>query len=150
MEEIWKEFKVFKCDGPIHKTGDVLYVSNLGNVKLNDKIVEQYLHFNYLAVKGVEWVHRAVAKLFVPNPDNKVYVDHIDGNRFNNRADNLRWVTRKENNNNPITRKRISESKLGSVLTEEHKQNISNYYKKHHPYDKQKLKEYWIKKREEY
>lgn len=43
-------------------------------------------------------VHRLVAQLFIPNPDNKPYVDHIDGDRYNNRVDNLRWVTSLENN----------------------------------------------------
>jgi hypothetical protein len=41
------------------------------------------------------------------------YVDHIDGNRKNNSVDNLRWVTIKENNNNPITKERIGLSKSG-------------------------------------
>ena len=45
-------------------------------------------------------VHRLVAAAFIPNPDNKPCIDHIDGNRTNNHADNLRWVTAKENSNN--------------------------------------------------
>lgn len=50
---------------------------------------------------------------FIPNPDGKPCVDHIDGNRTNNSVDNLRWVTIKENNNNPITKERIGLSKSG-------------------------------------
>ena len=45
-------------------------------------------------------VHRLVAAAFIPNPDNKPCIDHIDGDRANNHADNLRWVTAKENSNN--------------------------------------------------
>ena len=45
-------------------------------------------------------VHRLVAAAFIPNPENKPCIDHIDGNRANNHADNLRWVTAKENSNN--------------------------------------------------
>lgn len=49
-------------------------------------------------------LHRLVAAAFIPNPDNKPCVDHIDGDQTNNHADNLRWVTYLENNNNPITK----------------------------------------------
>lgn len=42
-------------------------------------------------------VHRLVALAFIPNPDNKPYVDHIDRNRSNNCIDNLQWVTPSEN-----------------------------------------------------
>ena len=42
-------------------------------------------------------IHRCVAQAFLPNPDALPEVNHIDGNKANNRLDNLEWVTSSEN-----------------------------------------------------
>lgn len=58
-----------------------------------------YLHV-YLSKSNVHnmmRVHRLVAEAFVPNPDNLKCVDHIDCNKMNNRADNLRWCNHLQN-----------------------------------------------------
>lgn len=75
-----------------------VYVSNHGNVIDNGKKRD-----NPTKALG-DRIYVAVAKLFVPNPEDKPQVDHIDTNRKNNRADNLRWVTNQENMLNTTTR----------------------------------------------
>ena len=66
-------------------------------------------------------VHQLVAEAFIPNPDNKKAVDHIDTNPSNNNVTNLRWVTPFENQHNPITLKRIRNSMVVYNKSDKHK-----------------------------
>jgi len=45
-------------------------------------------------------VHRLLGNAYIPNPENKPCIDHIDHNRQNNNIENLRWATRSENSRN--------------------------------------------------
>ena len=66
-------------------------------------------YFAYLIDGKHIYIHRLVAMTFIPNPENKEQVDHIDGNKANNCVDNLRWATRSENLMNPVTHPKMSE-----------------------------------------
>ena len=89
------------------------------------------LYKNGKARKGV--VHRLVAQAFIPNPENKPEIDHIDTDRQNNKVSNLIWCTRKENCNNPLSLKHSGEARkgekhylYGKQLSEETKLKMSN------------------------
>lgn len=106
MIETWK-----------HINGHNYSVSSCGRIR-NDKtqqILSPWLtSHGYPSVtlwrggKGVKRpVHRLVAEAFIPNPDNKPCIDHINTVTTDNRVENLRWVTMQENSRNPITLDRL-------------------------------------------
>jgi len=97
-----EEFRIVK-DYPNYS------VSNFGNVKKNQtgKIIIPRYSNGYSQVelwnndnRKVFGVHRLVAIEFIPNPENKPFVDHIDNDKANNNVNNLRWATITENNRN--------------------------------------------------
>lgn len=144
-------FKFYKKSGGYKAPVKIYEVSNLGRVKCNGKIVEPHMRNKYLYI-ALFYVHRAVAELFIPNPENKPCVDHINTDRLDSRAENLRWVTYKENSNNPLSRKqmsdshkgksrkphseeskrKMSEAHKGEIFTEERRAKISAALKAHH------------------
>ena len=72
--------------------------------EVNPHLCSGYLQVNLGRIRNTALVHRLVAKAFIPNPENKPTVDHINGNKLDNRVENLRWATQKENVNNTNTK----------------------------------------------
>lgn len=88
-------------------------VSNLGRVKslkFNREIILKpriknyaYVSLSFNSLCNNFYIHRLVAIAFIPNPENKLEVNHIDGNKYNNSVSNLEWNTSKENKSHAKT-----------------------------------------------
>lgn len=76
-------------------------------------------------------VHRLVAELWVSNPDGKRYVDHIDRNKLNNAACNLRFVSQRENNLNTERSDRNAEE-YGFHSYEDRRRYKTEWARKHY------------------
>lgn len=74
------------------------------------------------------FVHRAVAMVFIPNPDNKPEVHHKDEDKTNNSVDNLAWVTTKENVNAGTRTARMAKTNSKPVILTSIKDGSEMYF----------------------
>jgi hypothetical protein len=140
MEEIWRDIDGYE---------GLYQVSNMGNVKslvfrnrhgviYREKILKNRISTTmcYDVQLGKKYkfknykVHRLVAQTFLPNPENKLCVDHIDGDRSNNHVSNLRWCTISENMYNQKTQTRTKSSIYKGVCFDKKVEKWISYIKK--------------------
>lgn len=115
-KELWMPVKGYECKYEVSNYGDVVSLNYRQTGKRHPLSIKTGKD-GYLRVtlckkcicKSI-LVHRLVAEAFIPNPENKPFVDHIDTDRKNNCVSNLKWCNRKENANNPITLKRMGDN----------------------------------------
>lgn len=124
MEEIWKDIEGYEGSYQVSSLGRVRSLDRPGHplinrwgarieVTLKGKILKQHpTGSGYLSVQlgrsCRKHVHRLVAHAFVEGYKEGLEVDHINENKTDNRKENLRWVTKIENNNSPLHVKKIS------------------------------------------
>jgi hypothetical protein len=110
MSERWKDVKGYNGSYQISNYGRVKSIARLVKNKTGLRVVPEIILSHGINEYGYAYVilfklntgrpfrvNRLVAKAFIRNPLNKKEVNHLDGDRLNNRKTNLEWSTRSEN-----------------------------------------------------
>jgi hypothetical protein len=121
MEEIWRLVDGYGYKYEVSNLGNIRSLNYLGHGNIKQLTpgydTKGYLKVNlYFNGKSKSLlVHRLVAIAFIPNPCGRPFIDHVNAIRDDNTLNNLKWCTRKENQNNPICRNRQKEASRTSI-----------------------------------
>ena len=128
--EHWKPSPIFPGRYLISDKGEVYNIEK--NMYVSQMINTNGYPVCWLYCNGKEKlmsVHRLVAMAFIPNPDNKPFVDHINTIRADNRVANLRWATNKENLHNELTYPKVKATALSNLEKCNHNRQKVEIYK---------------------
>lgn len=101
---MWKKIIIDNIETNYSVSENGIVRNDNTNKILSQRIQQGYCHVS-LTINGKAKscrVHRLVAQAFISNPENKPYVNHIDGIRSNNNVENLEWCTPKENTQHAV------------------------------------------------